>query len=133
VIEAEKRSAGRRDVDVLPGSLRFTRNKDNDYLIDRQRQKSVNYTGIDVISAQDQAAQESMGPIADRSHEHLGTSDVAIIAARRLLLEASHDVAEGRDPLGSRLTTISARAAEMVLPADQSWLEAMREHLRAAV
>jgi phthalate 4,5-dioxygenase len=133
VIEAEKRFAGRRADDLIPGTFRFTRNKDNDYLIDRPRQKTVNYTGIDVISAQDQAAQESMGLIADRSQEHLGTSDVAIIATRRLLLEATHDVAEGRDPVGSRLASISARAAEMVLPADQPWLEAMREQLIAAI
>lgn len=133
VIDAEKSSAGRRDEDVLPASLRFKRNRDNDYLIDRRRQRTVNYTGIDVISAQDQAAQESMGPIVDRSREHLGTSDVAIIAARRLLLEACQDVEEGRDPVGSRLAAISARAAEMLLPADAPWLEAMREQLVAHV
>jgi phthalate 4,5-dioxygenase oxygenase subunit len=133
VVEAEKRSAGRRAEDVLPGTLRFTRNRDNDYLINRRKQQTVNYTGIDVISAQDQAAQESMGPIVDRSKEHLGTSDVAIIAARRLLLAACQDVEEGRDPVGSRLASISARAAEMVLPADQPWLDAMREHLIAAI
>jgi len=133
VIEAEKKSAGRLASDVVPGTFRFRRNKDNDYLIDRQRQKTVNYTGIDVISAQDQAVQESMGPIYDRSREHLGTSDVAIIAARRLLLEACDDVERGREPLGSRLETISARAAEMLLPQDEHWYAAMRDHLVASV
>jgi phthalate 4,5-dioxygenase oxygenase subunit len=133
VIAAEKRSAGRQADDVLPGTLRFRRNQDNDYLIDRQRQRTANYTGIDVISAQDQAAQESMGAIADRSIEHLGSSDVAIIAARRLLLQACEDVEQGRDPVGSRLDVISARAAEMVLPHEKNWLEAMQEQLIATV
>jgi phthalate 4,5-dioxygenase oxygenase subunit len=133
VVEAEKRSAGRQPDDVLPGSLRFRRNRDNDYLIDRQRQRTTNYTGIDVISAQDQAAQESIGIIADRSIEHLGSSDAAIIAARRLLLQACEDVEHDRDPLGSRLAVISARAAEMVLPTYKNWLEAMQEHLLATV
>ena len=131
-IEAEKRSAGRLAGDVIPGTFRFRRNKDNDYLIDRQMQKTVNYTGIDVIAAQDQAVQESMGPIYDRSQEHLGTSDVAIIAARRLLLEACDDVERGQEPLGSRLETITARPAEMLLPADQHWHAAMRERLVAS-
>jgi phthalate 4,5-dioxygenase len=133
VIEAEKRSAGRLATDVVPGTFRFRRNKDNDYLIDRQKQKTVNYTGIDVISAQDQAVQESMGPIYDRSREHLGTSDVAIIAARKLLLEACDDVERGQEPVGSRLETIAARPAEMLLPRDEHWYAAMRDQLVAAV
>jgi phthalate 4,5-dioxygenase oxygenase subunit len=133
VIEAEKRAGGRLPSDVVPGSLRFRRNKDNDYLIDRQMQKTVNYTGIDVISAQDQAVQESMGPIYDRSQEHLGSSDVAIIAARRLLLQACQDVQEGKDPLGSRLASITVRPAEMLLPSEQAWHTAMREQLAALV
>jgi nitrite reductase/ring-hydroxylating ferredoxin subunit len=131
VIDLERRFAGRAADDLAPGGLRFRRNRANDYLIDRQRQKSVNYTGIETIAAQDQAIQESMGPIADRSTEHLGSTDVAIIAARRLLLEACDDVAHGRPPLGSHLERISARPAEMLLPADQPWLEAMREALAA--
>jgi phenylpropionate dioxygenase-like ring-hydroxylating dioxygenase large terminal subunit len=133
VLEAEKRSSGRLPSDVVPGTLRFRRNKVNDYLIDRDRQKTVNYTGIDVISAQDQAVQESMGPIYDRSQEHLGTSDLAIIAARRLLLDACTDVENARDPLGSRLETISVRPAEMVLPLNEAWHTAMSLQLAAVV
>ncbi|MBV9581850.1 MAG: aromatic ring-hydroxylating dioxygenase subunit alpha [Chloroflexi bacterium] len=133
VVEAEKRSGGRSATDVVPGTFRFRRNKDNDYLIDRQKQKTVNYTGIDVIAAQDQAVQESMGSIFDRSQEHLGSSDVAIIAARKLLLQACDDVERGQEPLGSRLETITTRPAEMVLPQNEAWYAAMRDHLVAAV
>jgi phthalate 4,5-dioxygenase len=129
VIDIERRQAGRTEQDVLPGTARFRRNRGNDYLIDRARQKTVNYTGIETIAAQDQAIQESMGLIADRSSEHLGTTDVAIIAARRLLLEACDDVDRGAAPLGSRLERISARPAEMLLPIDQPWLAAMRDQL----
>jgi len=133
VIEAEKRSAGRLPNDVVPGTFRFRRNKDNDYLIDRQKQKTDNYTGIDVISAQDQAVQESMGRIFDRSQEHLGTTDVAIIAARRILLQACDDVEADRDPLGSRLEAITARPAEMLVPRGQHWHAAMSKQLVATV
>jgi hypothetical protein len=133
VIEAEKRSAGRLRSDVVPGTFRFRRNKDNDYLIDRQMQKTVNYTGIDVISAQDQAVQESMGPIYDRRREHLGASDVAVIAARRLLLDACADVESGRSPLGSQLQTVNVRPAEMVLSSNEPWYAAMSPHLVATV
>jgi phthalate 4,5-dioxygenase len=131
VVEIERRQAGRTADDVVPGTQRFKRNRGNDYLIDRQRQKTANYTGIETIAAQDQAIQESMGPVADRSLEHLGTTDVAIIAARRLLLEACSDVAAGTPPPGADLERISARPAERLLPHDQSWRDAMGEDLTA--
>jgi hypothetical protein len=70
-------------------------NRHNDYLIDRGMQKTVNYTGIRGISEQDMAMTQSMGPIYDRSQEHLGTSDVAVIAMRRLLLRLAARVQDG--------------------------------------
>jgi phthalate 4,5-dioxygenase len=132
VVELERRHAGRTQADIVPGTWRFKRNRANDYLLDRQRQKTLNYTGIETIAAQDQAIQESMGPIADRSIEHLGTTDVAIIAARRLLIEACDDVAAGRHPPGAEVGHIAARPAEMLLPGARSWLAAMHEQLVAA-
>ena len=43
---------------------------------------------------------ESQGEILDRSAEHLVTSDIAIVRARRQLAQAMQDVAEGREPRG---------------------------------
>src|SRR5262249_30976671 len=71
---------------VDPATFRPLRNKDNGYLLDREAQRTFSYTGIKGVSEQDSAVQESMGRIVDRSREHLGTSDTAVIAARRLLL-----------------------------------------------
>ena len=45
------------------------------------------------INVQDRAVQETMGPIVDRSKEHLGPADAAIIAARKLLQQAVRTVA----------------------------------------
>ena len=42
--------------------------KDNDYLIDREVQRTKTYSGIDGISQQDQMVTESMGAITDRTH-----------------------------------------------------------------
>ena len=71
----------------LPGSERCVRNKDNDYLIDRELQASgASYTGMRGFGIQDCGIQESMGPILDRTREHLGTADVHIIQLRRVLL-----------------------------------------------
>ena len=57
----------------LPGSDRCLRNRDNDYLIDRDRQASgKSYSGLFGFGIQDCGIQESMGPISDRTVEHLG-------------------------------------------------------------
>ena len=47
------------------------------------------------INVHDQWAIESQGRIQDRTREHLGTSDKAIIAYRRMLLSAIGQVADG--------------------------------------
>ena len=74
--------------ETLPGSDRTVLNKDNDYLIDRQHQKTGNYTGIRGFGMQDCGIQESMGPISDRTREHLGSSDQQIIKLRQYMLRA---------------------------------------------
>jgi phenylpropionate dioxygenase-like ring-hydroxylating dioxygenase large terminal subunit len=64
-----------------------------DYNIDRELQSTDKtwrgYTGISTsVPEQDRAITESCGVIADRSIEHLGTTDSMIIRVRRRLLEA---------------------------------------------
>src|SRR5262249_14596817 len=83
---------------VDPVTHRPFRNKSNHYLIDRQQQKQATMTGIHGFAAQDQALQESMGPLVDRTRERLGTSDTAIIAARRLLLQEIAALEQGQEP-----------------------------------
>ena len=57
------------------------------YLIDRPLQSSGHsFTGLKGLGIQDCAMQESMGPVADRTKEHLLTCDAAIVRLRRLLL-----------------------------------------------
>ncbi len=56
----------------FPGSDRAILNKANDYMIDRALQSSgKSFTGIKGLGAQDCGIQESMGPISDRTLEHL--------------------------------------------------------------
>ena len=98
---------------------RDLRNADNDYLIDREMQRTQNFTGIPVIRTQDTAMTESMGGIVDRSQEHLGTTDVAVIAARRRLIKMAHDLAEGIEPVAALQPEIyNVRAVDMVCPED---------------
>jgi len=74
------------------------RNARNDYLQDRQVQKTVNFTGIEDFLNHDACVTESMGPIFDRSKEHLGVSDKAVIAVRKFLLTAVNELQAGKEP-----------------------------------
>jgi phenylpropionate dioxygenase-like ring-hydroxylating dioxygenase large terminal subunit len=78
------------------------RNRDNDYLIDRDAQKRRTFTGIQGVSEQDAMIQDSQGWIADRTREHLGPTDAAIIEFRRLLLRGARDLRAGVEPAAAR-------------------------------
>jgi len=86
------------DVDPSKNYLPLA-NMQNDYQRDRERQLHENFTGIVDIRTQDMAVQEDQdGPICRREEEHLGTTDRAIVGARRLLLKLSEDLEKGIDP-----------------------------------
>ena len=76
------------------------RNRDNDYLLDRSRQRNSNFTGIEGISEQDAAIADSQGLIADRNREMLGQTDLGIVRFRQLMLQAAGAVADGGRPHG---------------------------------
>jgi phthalate 4,5-dioxygenase oxygenase subunit len=71
------------------GRWRWTVNIRNDHLIDREIQRKVNYSGILGVGQQDQAITESMGPIENRTKEHLAPSDRMIQVTRRRLIDAA--------------------------------------------
>ena len=101
-------------------------NKRNDYMIDRELQKTVNYTGIpqNNARAQDAAMTDSMGTIVDRSHEHLGTTDMAIIRMRRRLVQGARELEEGMEPYAaSHPEVFAVRSGGAVLPRDVYFTE----------
>ena len=85
----------------LDRQYRSIRTKDNDYLQDRQAMMRGNHTGFVGIPNQDMAMWETMGPIADRSKERLGVSDVAIVHFRRIMVEAVRAVRDGGVAIGT--------------------------------
>jgi phthalate 4,5-dioxygenase len=125
LIEGEERTMdlsgnGMRHMDPA-NEYRAYGNRRNDWLIDRDRQRRVNFTGIDGVNAQDRAVQESMGPIVDRSREQLGPADRAIIVARQLLLDAVRTIEDGGEPRGVAPTYYNVRAIEKIFPRDIPW------------
>lgn len=73
--------------------------KANQYQIDRALQKAGHYSGIVSIPMQDKAMIEGMTRTVDRSLEHLASSDIAVIAARRRLLKVARDLERGIEPV----------------------------------
>jgi phthalate 4,5-dioxygenase oxygenase subunit len=122
--------------EVDPRTFQPLRNKSNDYLVDRALQRSGrSYTGIRGIREEDLAVQEGMGPIYDRTSEHLGSSDLAVIAMRRRLLEAVGALAErGEMPYEARnVDAYRVRSAALVMPRDVTWNEGAADALTARV
>ena len=108
------------------GRFRLECNLGNDYHIDRDVQKNGSYTGINGGHVQDQMVTESMGPIADRTREHLASSDKMIIQTRRRLLHAVDALAnEGTPPPGADDAAVydRVRSGTLMLPPDADWLE----------
>jgi hypothetical protein len=109
----------------VDGAYRTLANKENDYLLDRTLQRTVTFTGIRGIGEQDMACQESMGPIYDRTKEHLGSSDTAIIAMRRQLLTLAQQLEQGHEPsMVQAPETYHVRSAAFIIPRAASWIEA---------
>ncbi len=109
---------------VDPITFRPLANRDNDYGIDRTEQRRGSFSGIPGIGEQDMAAQESMGALYDRTREHLGVSDTAIISMRRQLLRLARALQAGQEPeAASRPESYRVRSAAVVLPRSQPWRE----------
>ena len=98
-------------------------NKSNDFLIDREMQKTKNYTGVWGISEQDRTLIESM-PWADRSEpgildtseELLVKSDYPIIKARRILINLARDLEKGIEPAPAHAGGCGVRAISIKSP-----------------
>lgn len=124
----------RPGVDV-DDDFRKVRNRENGWLQDRERMRlGASYTGLFGILNQDHAAVESMGPIVDRTKEHLGPTDVAVIRFRRMMLRAAKAVENGGRPIGAdedlRYETLDA--AEGLVRLDAPWQEVISDGLAGA-
>ncbi|HET7764622.1 MAG TPA: aromatic ring-hydroxylating dioxygenase subunit alpha [Burkholderiales bacterium] len=121
-------------VKYVPGTFIPLANRRNDYLIDRGMQKEGRrYSGVEGIAMQDASLQESMGPIQDRTREHLCLTDKGIVATRSRLLRAAKANREGKpipalDPAQQRV-----RSCAIELPAGQHYKEGARHGLFPAL
>jgi phthalate 4,5-dioxygenase oxygenase subunit len=121
------------------GRFRLEQTLDNDFMIDRELQQkgegTSGYTGIEGIAMQDAAMTGSMGPIYDRTKEHLASSDAMVIRVRRRLIAAVQaHMRSGTVPPGVDDPEVyRVRSGGLFLPPGADWVEATRELRKAFV
>ncbi|HZS64441.1 MAG TPA: Rieske 2Fe-2S domain-containing protein [Xanthobacteraceae bacterium] len=109
------------DLDVHFNNLR---NRENNYLQNRDLMKLGSATGIAGIPNQDIAMWATMGPIADRTRERLGASDIAIVEFRRLMVDAARTMKAGGPALGRtepHIAHTSIASFEGIVPKGTDW------------
>ncbi|MDP9198468.1 MAG: hypothetical protein M3O07_04545 [Pseudomonadota bacterium] len=113
------------EVDVdLDRNFRKLRNASNGYMQDRDAMKLGDFTGIRGIPTQDMAMWESMGAIVDRTRDHLGTSDRAIVLFRKQMVAAARSIAAGVTPFGTEGPgpgRSALRSFEGMMPKSADW------------
>ena len=123
--EIHMKRAGTRMGLEIDEDYNMLRNSENLWLQDRAAMESgASITGINGVTTQDVVMQESMGPIYDRTKEHLGASDAALIRMRRLMLDSVRRfTADGTPPLGlaEPIDYALIHARERLIPVDAPW------------
>jgi phenylpropionate dioxygenase-like ring-hydroxylating dioxygenase large terminal subunit len=89
--------------DNVDEEYRTPRRAENRYMQDRTEMSKSSYAGMGrKYYDHDKFATESQGRIADRSKEHLGLTDKAVVAMRKQIFQAIEDVSAGKAPLLAR-------------------------------
>lgn len=105
---------------------------DNDFLIDREMQRKRNFTGMTANRIEDGAMTIGMGPIMDRTQEHLGSGDLMILRTRQRLLDAALAFREhGTPPPASRDPEVCrVRGTNAILPEGADWAAVLDDWCR---
>ena len=99
------------------------RNRANNFRQDRERMRAGNFTGITGFPNQDIAMWVTMGPIADRSCDRLGASDMAIVEFRKLMLDAVRAFERGEPAIGTGAAYIPPDVCsfQAIVPKTTDW------------
>jgi phthalate 4,5-dioxygenase oxygenase subunit len=109
----------------LDENYRALRTRENKFWQNRAAMKAGNFTGITGFPNQDVAMWVTMGPIADRSADRLGASDLAVVEFRRQMLDAVRAFQNGEPAIGTGDAAIpgSVCAYQAIVPKSTDWRE----------
>ena len=104
-LDAEERAkldAGHGVMSVVGPDYVPIRNRDNDYLIDREDQKHRSFTGVVGVAEQDAMVHDSQGYVTDRTREFLTATDAGVVRFRKTMLSAMRALGEGTGPAAAK-------------------------------
>ena len=87
-----------------------------------------NWSGLSGVEQEDAIISMSMGPIFDRSKEHLVPADRAVVRVRQRLLEAARAVEQGGDPVGVGVELSEVGAPDVNVAQDTNWRAIVPHH-----
>ena len=94
----------------------------------KRHQMDKLWTGFRGVALEDAVITTSMGPIYDRSQEHLIGSDIAVVRFRRRLLESVNLVEQGQEPIGFGADYSKVTAIDAPMPKAEHWRMLVPEH-----
>lgn len=115
----------------LDDTYRPLRTRANHFWQDRGAMKAGNFTGITGFPNQDIAMWVTMGPIADRTNDRLGASDLAIVEFRKQMLDAVRTFQNGGPAIGTGAARIPAHvcAFQAIVPKTTDWRNFAATHV----
>lgn len=123
--------------ETIPGTYQMVERLDNDYLIDRDKQRTRTFSGIRSVPAQDRAVSERARSVPgrpgtqDRTAEHLGSADAAIVQIRKSLIKAARELQNGHEPeLPDNPHAYRLRQVALELPRDVPFEEGARPYMQ---
>ena len=121
--ETWRKFLGQRVGVDLDAEYRPLRGIQNNFWQDRNAMKAGNFTGITGFPNQDIAMWLTMGPIADRTIDRLGASDLAVVEFRKQMVQAVRDFAAGRPAIGTGDNAIprSVCSFQAIVPKTVDW------------
>jgi len=122
-VEAWRKFLGQRVGIDLDATYRPLRGVDNDFWQDRNAMKAGNFTGITGFPNQDIAMWVTMGPIADRTNDRLGASDLAVVEFRKQMVAAVRDFVDGKPAIGTGDLAVPAKVCsfQAIVPKTVDW------------
>jgi hypothetical protein len=115
-----------------PKTCAFTATRDQRWGQARDKM-TTNWTGLRGLEQEDAIISLSMGPVFDRSKEHLVAADRAVMRLRRRILENIELVRKGEHPLGARLPDLTRLlATDMTVAVGTSWQDIAAPNLKVS-
>jgi len=128
VRETRVRESGFDDPDMYSEASQRFLWKRGDFHLQKRDAMDRNWSGFRGIACEDAVIATSMGPIQDRTKEHLIASDLAVVRLRRRLMDSVARMERGEDPIGVEVDFGAIASIDAPMPARGHWRTLIPSH-----